>query len=142
MFGHKSFLRIGKLDNAGIKELQDKDYELLNFAHEFHQDIDEKGKVLSDVRGGTISALIDGFPSQELIKWGVEPRVYHDGEIVVMDPDNNILEKIEFRYAACTLFKIHFTDAGKAYCSTKISINAKHLTLGSQIKTDKHWTIE
>lgn len=140
MFGHKSFLRIGTFQNVGIKGLQDDGYELLNFNHSFYQDIDINGKVLTDVRGGTISILVDGYPTQELIDWGLESRRYHNGEIIVVDTNNNILEKLEFKEAACTFFKIHYTRYGSAYCAVKMEITARMMKIGSKIDVTKFWT--
>lgn len=142
MFGHKSFLRIGAFSDRSIIGLQNDGYELTSFTHQFHQDIDQNGKVLSDVKGGVMSFLIEGFPSQELVDWGMESRTYHSGEVVIVDIDNNPLEKIEFTQGACTFFKIHYMNSGKAYCATKMIVEARELKSGDAIDRKQNWTIK
>lgn len=142
MHGYKSFLRLGSFDDPNIFSLQKDGYELMSFTNHFHQDIDEKGKVLSEVKGGTISILIDGFPSQELVDWGVESKTYHSGEIIVLDSDNNIMEKIQFEQGACTLFKIHYKNVGKAYCATKLVIESRNIKAGVNVELNRRWTID
>lgn len=142
MYGYKSFLRLGSFDDLNIKALRKDGYELMNFTNNFHKDVDEKGKVLSGVKGGTISILIDGFPSQELVDWGVESRIYHTGEVIVVDSDDNILEKIQFEQGACTFFKIHYKNAGKAYCATRLVIESNNVKAGANVELNRRWTIE
>ena len=142
MFGHKSFLRIGAFSDRSIIGMQKEGYELASFTHHFHQEIDQNGKVLSGVRGGTITVLIEGFPSQELIDWGMDSRIYHWGEVVVVDTDGNILEKIQFELGACTFFKIHYVSTGNAYCITKLMIEAKKIKAGDDVELERNWTID
>ncbi len=141
MFGHKSFLRLGTFTDRSFWGLQNEGYELASFIHHFHQDVDQNGKVLSDVKGGTITVMIEGFPSQELIDWGIESRSYHSGEIVVVDSAGDSLEKIKFEQGACTFFKVHYINTGRAYCITKLVIEAREVKAGDEIELKRHWTI-
>lgn len=140
MFGHKSFLRLGSFENRSIGDLYQDCYELASFTHHFQQDIDQNGKVLSSVKGGTITLLIEGFPSQTLVDWGIESRLYYSGEIVVVDAENIPCEKIKFSDGACTFFKIHYINTGRAYCVTKLIIEANEVSVDGEMELKKHWT--
>lgn len=131
MFGYKSFLRIGALEDASIKGLLSGGLELENCQYSFSQPMDSKGKAQGEVRGGSICMTFSNLPPDEIIDWMLNPRKYKDGTIVICGMNDEPLEKIVFTKAACTGLNLSYTRRGKSYAGTKITIHAQKLVVGS-----------
>jgi hypothetical protein len=69
MFGHRSFLRIGSLDDASIKGLLASGMELNSFSYSYNQAIDIRGKAQGEVRSGTLLLTFANLPPDEIIDW-------------------------------------------------------------------------
>ena len=138
MFVHRSFLRIGSLDDASIKGLLSEGMELENCRYSFSQPMDSKGKAQGEVRGGSICMTFPNTPSDEIIDWMLDPRKYKDGAIVICNMDDEPLEKIYFTKAACTGINLSYTRRGKSYVGTEITIQAQKLVVGSAV-LDNEW---
>lgn len=140
MFGHKSFLRIGALNDSSILGLYKDSYELENCNFGFSQGVDANGKPQTEVRGGIISLTYGGLPQQDLLRWMLGSTKYEDGAIVVCDDNNEPLEKIYFEQAACVGLEIDYTQQGKGYIQTKITLQARKIKVG-ETTLENRWTI-
>lgn len=98
MFGHKSFLRIGALNDSSISGLYKDSYELENCNFGFMQNVDSNGKPQTEVHGGTISLTYSGLPQQDLLRWALGSTKYEDGAIVTCNDNNEPLEKVFFEH--------------------------------------------
>ncbi|KGN69355.1 hypothetical protein HQ40_07075 [Porphyromonas gulae] len=133
MFGHRSFLRIGSLNDASIKGLLTDGLELEKFSYSFDQAVDIHGKVQGEVRSGTLQLTFANLPTNEVIDWMLNSRKYKDGTIVMCDMNDTPLQKISFATAACIGMDINFSEAGGTYASTRIALYARKLTIGGII---------
>lgn len=140
MFGHKSFLRIGALSDSSILGLYKDSYELESCNFGFSQGVDVNGKPQTEVRGGTISLTYGGLPQQDLLRWMLGSTKYEDGAIVVCDDNNEPLEKIFFEQAACVGLEIEYSQKGKSYIQTKITLQARKIKVG-ETALENRWTI-
>ena len=140
MFGHKSFLRIGALNDSSIMGLYKDSYELENCNFGFSQGVDSNGKPQTEVRGGIISMTYSGLPQQDMLRWMLRSTKYEDGAIVVCNDSNEPLEKIYFEQAACTGLEIEYAQQGKAYIKTKITLQARKIKVG-ETTLENRWTI-
>ena len=140
MFGHKSFLRIGALSDSSITGLYKESYELESCCYGFTQGTDANGKPQTEVRGGTISLTYAGLPKQDMLTWMLGSTKYEDGAIVVCDENNIPLEKIHFEQAACVGLEIQYTQYGKAYIQTKITLQVRNIKIGDTT-LENRWTI-
>ena len=140
MFGHKSFLRIGALNDSSISGLYKESYELESCSFGFSQGTDTNGKPQTEVRGGTLSLIYGGLPQNDMLAWMLGSRKYEDGAIVVCDENNVPVEKIHFEQAACVGLEIQYTQAGKAYSKTRITLQARHIKIGDT-NLENRWTI-
>ncbi|KGN73692.1 hypothetical protein HQ47_07025 [Porphyromonas macacae] len=138
MFGHRSFLRIGSLGDASIKGLLTEGLELENFSYSFSQAVDLEGKAQGEVRAGNLQLTFANLPTNEFIDWMLSPRKYKEGTIVLCDMRDTPLQKITFSKAACTGMDINYSQTGKAYMSTTITLQAKKLTVGEVI-VENNW---
>jgi hypothetical protein len=149
MFGFKSYLKIEGGLNRGLSgKLSDylkmagvEGYELLHCDYQFYQQIDDRGKVNSEVRGGQIRLVLDTLPTEELIEWGLSRDKRHAGEIGLCSPDasESVIEKLLFEDGWCTSFNISYTEDGSSFVKTILVITAQYLTLGNS-KLEKEWT--
>jgi len=139
MFGHKSFLKIGPLDDASIVGLYKSSYELESCSYGFSQGVNVDGKAQTEVRGGLMNVTIPGIPPMDIITWALDSRKYNDGVIVLCDSDNMPLEKVRFTDAACINMEIVYSQQGKGYTAAKLTLQARKIAVGS-INLNNRWT--
>ena len=140
MFGHKSFLRIGALNDSSISGLYKDSYELERCSYSFLQSTDTNGKPQTEVRGGRISFVYSGLPQQDLLRWMLGSTKYEDGAIVVCNDNDEPLEKVFFEQAACVGLDIEYAQQGKGYIQTKVTIQARKMKVG-ETTLENRWTI-
>lgn len=140
MFGHKSFLRIGALNDSSISGLYKESYELESCSFGFSQGVDTNGKPQTEVRGGTILLTYGGLPQNDMLSWMLGSVKYEDGAIVVCDDNNEPLEKIFFEQAACVGLEIEYAQKGKAYIQTRVTLQARKIVVG-ETTLENRWTI-
>lgn len=122
MFSHKSYLKIGDFYGLDFLSLNQGGYELTDCEYSFEQGIDNSGKASTEVFGGTIAVTLATLPTQEIIDWAMKSTKYNSGAIVILDEQNDPLEKIKFDNAACIKMKINYSLQGEAYITTDILI--------------------
>lgn len=140
MFGHKSFLRIGALNDSSISGLYKDGYELESCSYNFSQGVDVNGKPQTEVSGGTIYLTYGGLPQNDMLRWMLGSTKYEDGAIVVCNDNNEPLEKVHFEQAACVGLEIEYAQKGKAYIQTKITLQVRKIKVGETI-LENRWTI-
>lgn len=140
MFGHKSFLRIGALNDSSISGLYKDSYELESCSYNFSQGVDVNGKPQTEVSGGTIYLTYGGLPQNDMLRWMLGSTKYEDGAIVVCNDNNEPLEKVHFEQAACVGLEIEYAQKGKAYIQTKITLQVRKIKVGETI-LENRWTI-
>ena len=140
MFGHRSFLRIGALNDSSISGLYKDSYELENCSFDFSQGVDTNGKPQTEVNGGHITLTYGGLPQPDLLRWMLKSTGYEDGAIVVCNDNNEPLEKIIFEQAACVGMDIKYTQCGKAYIKTEVTLRARKIKVG-ETTLENRWTI-
>lgn len=140
MFGHKSFLRIGALNDSSISGLYKDSYELDSCSYSFSQGVDSNGKPQTEVRGGTIYLTYGGLPQDDLLRWMLGSAKYENGAIVVCNDNDEPLEKVHFEQAACIGLEVNYSQNGKNYIQTKITLQARKIKVG-ETTLENRWTI-
>ena len=130
MFGNKSFLHIGPLEDSSVFGLYKYSYELDSCSFGFSQGVNVDGKAQTSVYGGTIYVTYPGIPSVDIIQWALNSRIYNDGAIVICDYNDAPLEKILLEKAACVGMEINYSQKGTRYISTKLTLQAHRITMG------------
>lgn len=121
------FIKKGKLLKASILDKY-KDVADLN------------GKPQTEVRGGTIFLTYASLPQEDMLRWMLGSVQYEDGAIVICDDNDEPLEKIIFEQAACVGLEIEYTQTGKSYIHTKITLQARKIKVGGTT-LENRWTI-
>ena len=139
MFGHKAFLKIGTLGDASIMGLYKESYELERCHYSFSQGVNSDSKAQTEVRGGLINVTIPGIPPMDVLQWVLDSRKYNDGTIVICDSDDMPLEKVNFKDAACIGMEIVYSQKGKSYTATKLTLQARKIVVGDT-ELNNRWT--
>jgi hypothetical protein len=140
MFGYKSFLRVGVLDDSSVAGLYRDSYELESCNYGFSQEVDKNGKPQMDVHGGAIYLTYGNTPPMELLRWMLKSGKYEDGVIVICDENDEPLEKIEFEQARCVALEVTYRQEKSTYVATKITLQASKIKV-SDVSIDNHWII-
>lgn len=140
MTGNRWFLTLGELSDASIAGLINSGFELLDCSYSLYQGLDERGRAQTNVRVDGLHLVYDGLPSSEIIDWGLNPRKYYAGALVLNDANNMPQEKIFFEDGACVHFQISYIADGGSYASTKMTISPRVLKLGDDALTQP-WTL-
>lgn len=141
MHGHKSFLRIGALNDSTISGLYKESYELDNCSYNFHQSTDNDGKPQTEVRGGAIHVTYGGLPQNDMIEWMLGSRKFQNGAIVICNDNDEPLEKVLFEQATCIGMEISYSQQGTSYITTKFTLQARKMQVGNT-PLENRWTID
>lgn len=84
------------------------EYALRYADYELSRSVNHKGEITSDVAGGRIRVVIDGFGDENLFAWLFDPAKRMNGEVVVTDSHEKVTEKFIFSDARAVQYKLHF----------------------------------
>lgn len=112
------------------------EYELRHADYELSRAVSYKGEIMSDVTGGQIRAVIDGFGGDDLYHWLFRPDIEENGEIVTVDHNERVIEKFTFSRAKAVGYRLHFDAGTKDAVAAVLTIDAK------EIVTDNNLTFE
>ena len=141
MFSHKSFLKLGTFDGTDIVSMLSGGMEVVNCEYSFQQGIDDKGKVATRVSGGAFRLTLPMTPPDEIIEWAFNARRYQKGVIVTFNDENEMMERLMFNNAACVHMSVSYTQSGKSYVTTEITIQAEEIKVGAgALNFTNEWT--
>lgn len=134
MYGYKSFLKLGD-----VSSILNKDgFELMSFSYSFEQSVDECGKPQGEVMAGSINMTFANLPTTDMLEWMINPRKFKTGMITTYDSHDEPLLKISFSKANCVDMRFEYNEMGKGYCTTSLTIVAKHMSVGDS-SIDNDW---
>lgn len=141
MTGNRWFLRLGELSDAGVAGLISTGFELLDCNYSLYQGVDGRGRSQTNVRVEGLNLVYDGLPSAEIIDWGLDPRKYYAGALILLDANDVPADKLFFEDGACVSFRISYIADGKSYVSTALKVSPRVLKIGDD-KLTQPWTID
>jgi len=103
--------------------IEDKTYQLLECGSTLEQQVDNRGRPKSEVRGGVIIFTIFGTDDDLLTTWATDKKKKHDGKIVMYQWDQQTRFKvINFKNAYVTFFSESFMiDPGNEFLADWMS---------------------
>ena len=125
-----------RLHIEGHSEEQ-KGIKILSCDYSFSQDTDNKGRIASDIRAGTINLAIPGINDTEIIQWMLGKDIRKKGKIsysgvIATGPHKSI----EFEDAVLVNYSESFSD--KADVIIQLSISSRKITI-SGITHETQW---
>lgn len=140
--GYRSFLELGYTDKKDGKfiSFNEKEIELDVCSNSFIREIDERGKIQSDLRGGNISFVISRLPPEILLEWVVNSNKYFSGYIHIRDTHGNPKDRVFFENAAFINIKLTYVNEGSAYFSVQGLLQAETMQLPGAKMLMNHWT--
>jgi hypothetical protein len=110
------------------------EYELTHADYELAREVNHRGEIASEVFGGRIRVVMDGFGDETLFRWLFRTDIEENGEVVTSDAHERVIEKFEFAGASATGYRLHFDANTKSAVAVVLTIDAK------EIKTDNDLT--
>lgn len=125
-----------RLHIEGHSEEQ-KGIKILSCDFNFSQDTDNKGRIASDIRAGTINLAIPGINDTEIIQWMLGKDIRKKGKIsysgvIATGPHKSI----EFEDAVLVSYSESFSD--QADVIIQLSISSRKITI-SGITHETQW---
>lgn len=125
-------------ENVGIPQTQYRGkYLLKHMDYELSRSIGRKGEIASDVCGGEIRVVIDGFADATLLKWLFDTFWKEDGAIVVLDEHERTVSKLHFSNATAKQFRMNYDSRVKEGMATILIIEAKEIVTDNDLYFQK-----
>ncbi|NDV64649.1 type VI secretion system tube protein TssD [Bacteroides sp. 224] len=128
-----TYLHIHKSRTDSPQNLFRERYEVRHFDYELRRETNSKGEIISDVLGGVVRVIMDGFGDNGLFHWLFRPDVEENGEIVTTDEHERIIEKFTFAKAKAKGYKLHFDASVKTSAVSILTIEAKEITTDNDL---------
>lgn len=112
-------------------------YEVRQVEYELSRKTNHKGEIISDICGGRIKVVIDGFGDDALFHWLFRPDMEEDGEIVTLDTHEKGIEKFSFGRARATGYRLHFDANMKDAVIAILTIDAKEITTDNDLNYEQ-----
>lgn len=109
------------------------EYALRHADYELCRTVNHKGVISSEVFGGKIRVVIDGFGDENLFNWLFDPAKRMGGEVVVTDSHEKVLEKFIFANAKAIRYKLHFDANSEDAVSAIVVMEAGEITTENDI---------
>ncbi|MCD8031677.1 MAG: type VI secretion system needle protein Hcp [Bacteroides sp.] len=119
-----TYLHIHKLPTDTVQHHYRSRYEVRHMDYELSRSVNQKGEIISDITGGKIRMVLEGFGDEELFTWLFDALQEEDGEIVTMDPDKRVVEKFTFDRARAVQYRLRFDADSREAVSAVVTIEA------------------
>ena len=123
---YKTILQLGALNSGAIANTLQGGYELQDCNYGFFQETTQKGKPNSDIQGGIITLCIRELPTDEILRWAIDPKRFLSGVITLYDLKNIPVEKVFFEEGACVNLGIGYAEE---FVATSLTISARRLRI-------------
>lgn len=113
------------------------EYELRHADWELSREVNGKGEIVSDMTGGRIRAVINGFGGDDLFRLLLRPDIVEKGEIVTVDRNERMIEKLTFSRAKVVSYRLHFDANTPDAVATIVTIDAKEIVTDNDLHYEK-----
>lgn len=113
------------------------EYELRHVDYELSRRVNSKGEIDSEVTGGRIRAVINGFGGEDLFHWLFRPDLEERGEIVTVDRQERMIEKLTFSRAKALSYRLHFDAGTQDTVAAIVTIDAKEIVTDNDLYYEK-----
>lgn len=142
--GYRTFLELGFTDrqNGNFISFGEALIELDVCSYSFIRNVDERGKIQTNLRGGNISFVFSGLPSLVFWDWCTNSNKYYSGYIHIKDLNDEPKERIFFEDAACVNMKISYINDGTSYVTVQGLLQSALIQLQGTKALYNNWNNE
>jgi hypothetical protein len=108
-------------------------YRLRQADFELNRNINYKGDAVSDLKGGRITAVLEGFGDENLFDWLFRSDVKKSGEVIKTDIYETVIEKFHFAKAALSGYRLQFNADSDEATSAILTIDANEITTDNEL---------
>ncbi|GHT07810.1 hypothetical protein FACS189426_01980 [Bacteroidia bacterium] len=130
MVEYKSFLKLKIPQKDNIMGLSWERYNVLSFEYDLRQDTGKTGEASSKIKGGNIKVTLSDLPNDPLMAWIFDHAKFYNGEISIIDTDEETLEQVYFEEARCVNFDLHYGIDTQFKAETRLTLNARRIQIG------------
>ncbi|MDR1222186.1 MAG: hypothetical protein LBL07_04820 [Tannerella sp.] len=130
-FECKAFLKLKIPQKDNIMGLSWERYEVVSCDYQFHKDVNRNGEVCSGLKGGLITLSIIGEPSDEILGWMFDHVKRFNGEVTVLDANEETLEQVYFEEARCMDLTLSYRADGKPHTVTVLKLLVEEMQIGN-----------
>jgi hypothetical protein len=112
-------------------------YELRHADYSLCRQVNHKGEIASEIAGGQIRTVIDGFGDETLFHWLFRPDIEQSGEVVTLDEAERVIEKFTFAKARATGYRLHFDAGAKNSVAAIVTIDAAEIRTENDLNFKK-----
>lgn len=118
----QTYLYLFKKETDTPQEQYSGKYLLKHVDYDFFRAASRKGEITSDVQGGEIRVVIDGFADAALAGWIFSPYKKESGVIVTRDEEENPVTLLQFSDASLSNFRMNYDSRVKEGLATLLTI--------------------
>jgi len=128
-----TYLHIHEARTDTHQRLYRSRYELRGVDYELSRTVNSRGELDSDMRGGRIRAVIDGFGDEDLFHWLFRPDIEECGEIVTVEGGERMVEKLRFSRAKAVGYRLHFDAGARNSVAAVVTIDAREIETDNEL---------
>jgi hypothetical protein len=124
-----------------LLKMEGKEYNVLQCNYEMDREVDQSGRPSTDVRGGTLSVVVESSQDTRFFDWMIDGYAQKDGEVEFYkrnDPSPAKVLKFEEAYMVRCGEAFDITGEDKSQPMVeKFTVSARKITLGGTL--EKVW---
>jgi hypothetical protein len=124
-----------------LLKMEGKEYNVLQCNYEMDREVDQSGRPSTDVRGGTVSVVVESSQDTRFFDWMIDGYSQKDGEVEFYkrnDPSPAKVLKFEEAYMVRCGEAFDITGSDKSQPMVeRFTVSARKITLGGTL--EKVW---
>jgi hypothetical protein len=123
----------------GKLQLADSEYDVLSCYHSFHRDVDEKGRPVTNVYGGTVRIVVESNDDTNIIVRLMDQFKPLSGSVIFhKSGEPSAMKELSWENGYIMKFHETFDSTGKEPMKIYFEISAEKITMGSET-IDHKW---
>lgn len=111
-------------------------HDLDQYDYQFEKAATKDGEVTSGTQGGKIQVGIQNYPSDNLLRWMMNPYQHMDGEVILCEEKaGTIHEHIRFENARCTRLHFSYNEENEECVLTELTVHAQRISISDSSHT-------
>lgn len=126
----QSYIKLRSSSRDKAQETKADVYDLTHYNYQFEKTAGRNGEVTGGTQGGDFQVGIQGYPTENLLGWMLNPYKRMDGEVILCEEKaGTIHEHIAFENARCTNLHFSFSEEKEECILTEMMIHAQRTSI-------------